>query len=181
MVEPTLGDRAYIRLDPALDPAVSSLWASPLGDRLEFTFIDFEGGLTESVTPNYVETEIYGRAEPYKAFINLPSKEIQIRFTFQAQEGDPQAEVVDPGRFLDGLKYPLYSEAQNINYPPPACLLRIGTLFFGRVLLTGGDPQWKGPVTTETFLPHTCEFDATFSIVRRFQADLSYRFDGVWQ
>lgn len=180
MFDVNLGDRAYITLDPTMDPSVAALWNHPNGKILRFMYIDFEAGITESVTPAYSDTEVIGRAEPYKAFIGLGSKEFQLNFTFMAQVGDPQNEVVNPARFLDALKYPMYSEAQDLSYPPPVCLLKIGTLFKARVVLTGGDPLWKGPVETETLLPHACEFNATFAVVRRQQPDLSYRFDNQW-
>jgi len=181
MPDATLGDLAFLRIDPSLDPAVKALWQHPYGDTLRFTYVDFEQGVGESVAPNYADTDVIGRAEPYKAFVGLPSREITLNFTFQVQDGDLLSEVVMAGRFLDALKYPLYSPQQDLSYPPPACILKIGALLTARVVLTGGDPQWKGPVDPDTLLPHTCEFQATFSVVRRFQADLGYRFQGQWQ
>lgn len=181
MVDATFGNLAFLTLDPALDPGVRALWRHPHGEVLWFTYVDFEQGIGESVAPNYSDTDVIGRAEPFKAFVGLPSREITLNFTFQVQTGDLEHEVVLPGRFLDALKYPLYSTQQNRSYPPPVCLLKIGELLTARVVLTGGDPLWKGPVDLDTLLPHTCEFQATFAVVRRIQPDLVYRFRGEWQ
>lgn len=183
MADVALGNLAYIQIDPTLDLHVRNLWklTCPLGDILRFRYIDFEAGIGEDVTPSYADTDVIGRGEPYKAFTGLPSKEFSISFIFQQQEGNPLREVVDEARFLDALKYPLYSYTQDISYPPPTCILRIGALFTARVLLTGGNPQWKGPVDPATLLPDVCEFQASFSVVRRLQPDLGYRFNGLWQ
>lgn len=158
-----------------------NLWRHPFGSILRFTYIDFEAGISESVTPNWVDTDVIARAEPYKTFAGSSSREIQLNFTFINQTGDLNSEVVLPGRFLDALKMPVYSPQSGISYAPPTCLLKIGNLLTARVVLTGGDLQWKGPVDVVTLLPHVCEFAATFSVVRRFQSDLSYNFAGQWQ
>lgn len=186
MTDPNLGERCYVRIDPTWPHA--SLWRSPLGQTLYFTYVDFEGGIGESAVANYTDSDVTGRAEPYKSFLGNASKEIQLTISFVAQEGDLQREVVDPGRFLDALKYGLFDQGAGLTTEAPPCFLKIGTLFFGRVVMIGGDPQWLGPVDTETLLPHRCEFPATFAVVRQLQTsqanradgDLSYRFDGQW-
>lgn len=174
-----LGDRCYVQIDPTWE--YRNLWQHPQGQVLRFRYVDFEQGPEESVTPNYADTDVIARAEPYKAFVGLPSREINLNFTFMMQNGDPLSEVVFPARFLDALKYPVYDETQDLQFEPPPCVLKVGTLFFGRVILTGGDLAWKGPVDVDTLLPHQCEFNATFSVVRKQQPDLGYRFDGIWQ
>jgi len=176
MAQGSIQERAYLVVD---DP--HGLWRHPFGPVLRFTYIDFESGVQETVDSGWADTLPIGRAEPFKTFIGLASKEIQVNFTFQNFGGDLETEVLLPARFLDALKYPLYSVQQEISYAPPTCILKIGTLFIGRVILSSGSPTWKAPVDPDTLLPHTCEFSATFSVVRRFQPDLSYRFDGEWQ
>lgn len=176
--DPNLGERCYVRIDPTWEHA--RLWRSPLGQTLYFTYVDFEDGIGEAVGANYADSEVTGRAEPYKAFLGNSSKEVSLKLTFMAQDGDLQREVVDPGRFLDALKYGLFDEGTEQTTEAPPCLLKVGTLFFGRVVMTNGDPQWVGPVDTETLLPHRCDFQATFAVTRVFQTDLSYRFSGQW-
>lgn len=179
MVDTNLGDRATLMIDPTWP--YTSLWRHPFGSILRFIYIDFDNGIQESVTPNWSDTDVIGRAEPYKTFSGLPSREIHINFTFLNQSGDLNQEVVLPARFLDALKYPVYSTQSGISYAPPTCILKIGALLLARVVLTGGDLSWKGPVDPETLLPFQCEFQASFAVVRRFQPDLSYNFNGQWQ
>jgi hypothetical protein len=178
MTDPNLGARCYVMIDPSWEHRF--LWRSPQGTRLNFTYVDFENGIDEAAQPNYGDTDITGRAEPYKAFLGNTSKEIQLSLNFVSQTGDLQSEVVNPGRFLDSLKYGLFDPGTELTTEAPPCLLKVGTLFFGRVVLTNGDPKWIGPIDTETLLPHQCQFEATFSVVRQFQADLSYRYNGQW-
>lgn len=178
MVDANLGERSYVRIDPTW--AHARLWRSPLGQTLYFTYIDFEAGITETAGANYADADVTGRAEPYKSFLGNVSKEISFTVTFVAQTGDIENEVIQPGRFLDALKYGLFDEGTERTTEAPPCYLKIGTLFFGRVVLTGGDPQWKGPVDTETLQPYSCEFAATFAVTRVFQSDLGYRYSGQW-
>lgn len=179
MTDANLGERATLMIDPSWPH--QALWNHPFGSILRFTYIDFEQGIQESVTPNWADTDVIGRAEPYKTFAGLPSREIQITFQFVNQTGNLNQEVVLPARFLDALKYPVYSTQSGFSYPPPTCLLKIGDLLTARVVLTGGDLAWKGPVDVDTLLPYQCEFQATFAVVRRFQPDLSYPFNGLWK
>lgn len=178
MVDANLGERSYIRIDPTWEHA--RLWRSPIGQTLYLTYVDFEGGIAESAGANYADSDVTGRAEPYKAFLGNTSKEISFTVTFMAQTGDLENEVVQPGRFMDALKYGLFDESTEQTTEAPPCHLKLGTLFFGRVVMTTGDPQWLGPIDTETLLPHQCQFQATFAVVRVFQTNLSYRFSGQW-
>lgn len=179
MVDQNLGERATLMIDPTW--AYGSLWKHPFGKILRFIYIDFEQGIQENVSPSWTDTDVIGRAEPYKTFTGLPSREIEVTFTFMNQSGDLDNEVVQPARFLDALKYPVYSAQQNVSYPPPTCILKIGSLLLARVILISGNITWKGPVDPDTLLPHMCEFPASFAVVRRFQSDLSYQFNGQWQ
>lgn len=179
MVDQNLGERATLMIDPAWPH--SSLWRHPFGNVLRFTYIDFEEGVTESSSPEWIDTPVIGRAEPYKTFGGVTSREIEMTFVFMNQTGNLTNEVVLPARFLDALKYPVFSPQSGISYPPPTCILKVGSLLLARVVLMGGNLSWKGPVDTETLLPHQCTFSATFAVVRRFQTDLSYQFAGQWQ
>jgi hypothetical protein len=179
MADQNLGDRATLMLDPTWPHA--NLWRHPFGSILRFTYIDFDDGIQESSTPEWAETPIIGRGEPYRTFVGVSSREIQIKFTFHNQTGDLQNEVVLPTRFLDGLKYPVYSAQSGLSYAPPTCILKIGALLIARVVLTGGEVSWRAPIDTATLLPYHSEYSATFAVLRRFQPDLGYRFDGHWQ
>jgi len=180
LVEGNLGDRLTITIDP-LWPH-QSLWRHPLGNTLRVTFVDFDAGIQENAAPNYVNTEVVGRAEAYKAFINTQNRQIQIPFKFRVQgqtSADSrtaiEAEVVNPARFLDALKYPVYDANQNLSFPPPTVLVHVGQLFTARCILTGGDINWlHNPLEIDTLLPHGCDFNAQFEVVRTFRADLSY-------
>lgn len=179
MVDTTLGERASLLIHPRWK--YRSLWRHPLGSILRFMYIDFEEGITESSAANYADIDVIGRGEPYRTFISTGAREIQITFRFHNQQGNLRDEVVLPARFLDALKYPVFDSGSQLSYEPPLCLLKIGSLLTARVILTGGDPTWRGPVDVDSLLPHYSEFQATFSVVREAQADLGYRFDGNWQ
>jgi hypothetical protein len=180
MVDSNLGDRLTITIDPSW-PHIS-LWAHPFGNTLRVTFIDFAAGVQENAAPNYVNTEVVGRAEAYKAFLNTQNRQIQVPFRFRAiGQGsiDPRTaienEVVQPARFLDALKYPVYDPNQNLSFAPPPVLVKFGELFLARCIVTGGDINWIfDPMEPDTLLPHGCDFNAQFEVVRAFRADLSY-------
>ena len=172
-------NRGSLMLDP--DWPGYSFWQNPLGKSLAFQFVDFQdSAIEETSVPNWTSTDPVGRAEPYQSYAGTSAREITLNFTFMNQSGDLLREVVYPGRFLDALKYPVYSYAQGISYPPPTCFIRIGSLLTARVIMTGGSPAWRGPIDPDTMLPHQCEFSATFTVVRRFATDLNYRNDGQW-
>lgn len=180
MVEAVLGDRITLSIDPNWPHR--SLWQHPLGQVLRFTFVGFDDGISESVTPGYVDTEVVGRAEAYKSWINNPNRSIGVSFSFRAQGVDGtttqdviEREVIQPARFLDALKYPLYNPQQDIVYSPPPVILRIGTLLTARCVLVGGDIEWQfEPMDPDLMLPHGAKFDATFEVVRSSKKDLSY-------
>jgi hypothetical protein len=76
----------------------------------------------------------------------------------------------------------IYASTKNLlTYAPPTCILKIGALLIARVVLTGGEVSWRAPIDTATLLPYHSEYSATFAVLRRFQPDLGYRFDGHWQ
>lgn len=194
VVDANLGERLTLAIDP--DWPHRSLWQHPLGTILRFTYADWSSGVTESVSPNYTETDVVGRAEPHKAWVNNPSRQIQIGFSFQAQginSATAQAieeEVIQPMRWLDALKYPVYHPQQGVSYAPPPVILKIGTLLTARCVLTSGDMEWQfESMDTDLLRPHGGRFNATFDVVRSFKADLSYfpsgpsggPMSGVWQ
>lgn len=188
-----LGQRLTLALDPEWTARHGSLWRHPLGRTLRVTYADWEAGITESVSPNYAEADVIGRAEPYKAWLNNPSRQINLGFRFHAQginSTDATAiedEVILPARWLDALKYPVYNPQQNISYAPPPVILTIGSLLVARCVLTGGDIEWQfEAMDTDLLLPHAANFNATFEVVRTFKQDLSYfgsngPMYGVWQ
>lgn len=181
MVDSSFGDRLTVRIDPNWPHR--ALWRHPLGETLRFTYMDFDQGVTEGVTPNYVAPETVGRAEAFKTYINTPNRAISVTFKFRAQGLDGGAipsqtietEVLQPIRFLDALKYPVFNPQQGISYAPPPVILKIGTLLTARCVLTAGDAAWDyEPMDPDTFLPQAAMFAATFEVVRTFKADLSY-------
>lgn len=180
IVEGDLGDRITVRIDPQWPHR--SLWDHPFGEVLRTTFFDFAAGIQENASPNYVNTEVVGRAEAYKAYLNTMNRQIQMPFVFrvQGQQGTDsrtavEQEVIQPARFLDALKYPVFDPNQGISYEPPPVIVHFGALFTARCVLTGGDIQWVfDSMEPDTLLPHAAVFNAQFEVVRRFQADLSY-------
>lgn len=180
----SLGGRLRLRVDDR-----TGLWsAAGRPRRLDFTYVDWEAGITEVVQPNYANTDVVGRAESYRHWIATGNKDLQITFQFRVQEEGEEAirrEVIRPVRFLEALKFPLYNAASNLSVQPPDVILTIGRLFSGRVKLTAGDIQWQTvPHEPRSLLPHGALFPATFTVVRRQQDDLSYKpemfEDGVW-
>ena len=129
-----------------------------------------------------------GRGEGYQAYLGTSNREITLRIQFHVQGIHStdvtttlfEREVIQPTRFLDALKSPVNSEQQNLSYPPPPCILKIGALFTGRVIVTAGDVTWMPPWDPDLLLPHGSEVRSTFRVVRRFQPDLGYRFNGIW-
>ena len=178
-MDANLGDRLTLAIDPEWPHR--SLWQHPLGGVLRFAYVDWEAGVTESVSPNYAESDVVGRAEPHKAWINNPSRQITIGFRFRVQglTGDLaqsiEEEVIQPVRWLDALKYPVYNEQQRISYAPPPVILHVGSLLTARCVLTGGDIQWQFELMDpDLLLPHGAHFDATFEVVRSFKQNLGY-------
>lgn len=179
-LEGNLGDRLTITLDPSW-PHIG-LWQHPFGRTLRVTFVDFESGIQEGADPNYVPSEVVGRAEAYMAYINTRNRRITIPFKFRAQgvaagtqRAAIDAEVINPVRFLDALKYPVHDPNLNLSFAPPTVIVHIGELLTARCILTGGDINWiHTPMETDTLLPHGADFTAQFEVVRTFQADLSY-------
>lgn len=178
-VEGNLGDRITVMIDPAWQHG--PLWDSPLGNTLRVTFLDLGAGISEGAAPNYQNTEIVGRAESYKAYINTGNRQINLPFKFRAQglfgstRASIEAEVINPARFLDALKYPVHDPNQNLSFAPPPVLVRFGELFIARCVLVSGDIQWLfDSMETDTLLPHGADFNAQFEVVRAFNSDLSY-------
>ena len=181
MADAPLGRRLKIRVD---DP----LWS--FGKVLDsFTYVDWDTGITEAMTPNYANTDVVGRAESYRHWIMTNNKDIQITFQFRVQGTGPEAimeEVIRPARFLEALKSPLYNSTLKLSFAPPAFILTIGDLLTARCVLTSGDIQWQHvPLEPDTLLPHGALFPATFTVVRSQQDDLSYGLEqfeeGIWQ
>jgi hypothetical protein len=170
------GELLSLQIDPAYPYA--DKWTHPQGDKLSVVYFDTEGGISETTTPNYSDSEVVGRAEPFKTFSGTGSKEIAITFNFKAQgERSIKDEVIYPARFLDALKYPM--SGSRISYPPPPCLLTIGSLFMARVVITAADITWEAPFEVDTLLPHGASVPVTFAVVRN-SGNLDYNFDGIF-
>lgn len=195
-MDSNLGDRLSVRIDPTWPHR--NLWRHPLGDTLRFTYVDFPSGISESASPNYSDSEVMGRAEPYTAFGGTSGREVTLTFVFQAQglvSGLPDEqtimnEVVLPMRWLDALKYGLYDPASGNSFAAPPVIVKIGQLFTGRCQLTGGDMDWDyESMDVDSLLPHAGRFPATFRVVRQLSGDLSYfpsgaqggPISGLWQ
>ncbi len=180
-----LVDLVTLELDPTWDHI--RLWEHPLGHKLAFTYLDLESGLQETSQPTYGDTNVIGRAEFYKTYTGTSNREIPLTFQFQVQGVDTldpaeaaRREVVLPARFLDALKFPVFSVDAQISYAPPPCLLRIGRLLSARVLVTQADVTWNAPFDTATMLPHSATVAVTFTVVRRLDPYLRYSFEGRW-
>ena len=154
----------------------------------QFTYVDWDNGITEGMTPNYANTDVIGRAEQYRHWMSTNNKEIQLTFQFRVQgEGEEaiREEVIRPCRFLEALKSPMYNPATGLSVAPPSFILTIGNLLTARCVLTAGDIRWMmAPMDPESMLPHGAEFPATFTVVRSQADDLSYQFEqyeeGIW-
>lgn len=165
-----------IRIDPTWP--YYYLWDHPLGDRLDITYWDTDSGISDTSAPNYADTDIVGRGELYKNWISTGNKELQITFQFHVQGVGTSAlrnEVLLPARFLDALKHPVYDPGTDLSYAPPTVLVQIGSMFLIRAIVTQADIQWMAPFEPGTQLAHHAEVPTTFAVVRRNNADLSYR------
>lgn len=174
---PLTSSQISLRIDPAY--AHADLWKHPQGNSLTITYVNLEEGIQETSSPNYSDSEVVGRAEAYKVFTGTSNKEIQLTFKFQSYDhAKVKEDVIYPARFLDALKYPLVSG--ELAYPPPPCLLKIGTLLMARVVITAADITWEAPFDVETLEPHAASVPVTFTVVRRVSPDLAYDFDGTF-
>ena len=180
-----LAQLARIMIDPQWPLArFSSAWSSPLKKQLSFTFIGLESGIQENSGVNYADTDIVGRVEAYKSYLNTSNKEIPMTFHFHAQglattaakdiRGVLDEEVIQPAKWLDALKYPAI--INGVSHAPPPCVLMIGELLTLRVVATDVSITWTEPFDPETFLPHHAEVSCTFTSVQR--RITGYQFNG---
>lgn len=190
-IVPTLGERLTLKIDPCWPQRL--LWLDKLpnffGDRLSFTFVDLETGITENANVNYADQDVIGRAESYKTFVGQSNRELTIAFKFRVQgvltsnvRGAIQQEVIEPARWLDSLQHPLFDRATGLSHAPPPLYLQIGrdpALFSGRVIITAAPITWVAPFDPVTLQPHGADVNCTFQVVRR-QIE-NYSFDGVFE
>jgi hypothetical protein len=186
---PPLRQLAKIIIDPQW-PLLrfSTAWSSPLGRELPFTFFETESGIQENAGVNYADTEIVGRAEAYKSYISTGNKEVPLTFHFHAQGLDGgmdvrkvlDAEVVQPAKWLDALKYPAI--INGVSHAPPPCLLMLGELLTLRVVATEVSVQWMEPFDPDTLLPHyavvTCVFTGVHRRITGYRFNSPSRFKG---
>ena len=175
-----------IQIDPTWEHY--SLWEHPLGTFIDVTYWDTDGGISDSASPNYADTDVVGRGELYKNWISTGNKEIQVTLQFQVQGTGEEAirrEVLYPARFIDKLKYPVYDAGSDLTYRTPTVLVRIGSFLMIRAIVTDATINWKAPFEPDTLLPHAAEVPVTFAIVRAIDRDMTYRpesiTDGQWR
>ena len=178
-----LKDRLELRIDP--DWPRRNLWLglqnNTIGDKLVFTFMEFEDGISETAAVNYADIDVVGRAEVYKNFVGVTNREFQITFKFRAQgvaSGNLvevlETEVVQPAKWLDALKFPITDQA-GISHAPPPCFLQIGQLFQGRVIVTDASIMWTHPFDPDTLMPYGAEVSTTLTVVRRRIQNYNFR------
>ncbi len=149
-----------------------------LGRKLVFTFVELEEGIQESAGVNYADIDVIGRAEAFKNYVGNTNREFSITFKFRAQglKGDNLAdalnrEVVLPAKWIDALKFAITdrsgSGGTGIAHPPPRCILQIGQLFTGFVLVTEAQITWMSPFDPDTLLPYGADVSTTLTVVRR--------------
>lgn len=184
IVTPTLGDLITVQIDPTWLYRDEWLETAPIGEKLRFTFLDLEGGFQESAGVNYADVEAVGRAEAYKTYIGGSNREFTILFKFQVQGDNPAvrsviggvpsvdldaaliAEVTQPALWLESLKQPFIAN-DGLSHAPPTVLFSLGSIFFGRMLVTDAQVTWQPPFDPETLLPFAAEVSVTFTEVRR--------------
>lgn len=177
MVDPDLGRRLSVRLDPIWLGRHSGLWSHPLGTQISPTYIDWESGVAEAAAPNYADTDIVGRGEMFKHWISTGNKDFSLTFKFRVQGRGSFAlrqEVLYPARWLDKLKYPVYDSGAQLSYAPPPVMLTIGTFLQVRCVITDANIQWIEPFETDTLLPHGADVPVTFTVTRKLNDDMGY-------
>ncbi len=155
--------------------------------KLAITYVDFEAGIPEGVTPAYADTDVIGRGEVYKHYLSTPAREVPVSFHFMVK-GEGQAainqEVIYPARWLEKLKYPVTDTASGTAFPPPSCILHIGSFLHCRVVVTGAEIQWRQPFDAATLLPMYAVVNCTFAVQRLASTDMGYRQEsitaGIW-
>jgi len=172
-----LGDLLFLRVDEQTRSGqlFKKLQGNDIGMTLAFTFVDLEEGIQESMTPNYADIDIVGRAEMFKVYTGAGNREIPITFRFQAQgiggaTDDVAAilkkEVRLPALWLDALKSPIRDLDSGISHAPPPCYLQVGQLFAERVIVTDANITWEHPFDPDTLLPFGATVPCTFTVVR---------------
>lgn len=139
------------------------------GTFLNCPFVNLSDGLAETFGVDYADTQVIGRAESYKTFMGTTNREVQLSFWFWSQDGDPQAEVVAPARWLESLKSPVIDTVSKLSHAPPPVLIQIGQLLIARCVVTDATLTWQAPFEPRTLLPHGVEVQVTFTVVRRWQ------------
>lgn len=170
----------YVRIDPTWP--FRHLWLNPLGEQINLTYVKFEDGIGDDSTPEYAPETIPGRGEAIQTFMGTSNKEISFAVSFRVQGAGALAidrEVIYPARFLDACKHPVYDDTSGVSLGAPPLWLRLGRLFFGRVILTSAAIQWVEPFEPGTLLPHGADLNLTFQVVRRADPDLGYRLESI--
>lgn len=141
-------------------------------DRVEFTTWPEE--IEDSVSPNWEQVDVLGRAEPYQIYANTGPRTISIEFMFFAQGSPtkggsiPEAvdfEVMRNVRFLRSLAYPIIGQDGLIRRPA-TCWLHLGSLLTSRVILADAPGvTYAGPWEPDTLLPYQARVTCSFSEV----------------
>lgn len=182
-----------VMIDPTWPYYSQWVSRSPMGALMTATFIDLEGGIEESSSPQYSNTQVLGRPEDFKTYLGTSNRSVNLTFQFRAQgrpslgglvEGIYDAldrEVQKPARWLDSLKYP-YVDAQGISHAPPPCILSIGQLLLLRVIASQITVRWLPPWDVKTHLPFAADVACTFEAVHQQLGNYAFtgasRFDG---
>lgn len=178
-IVPDLGERLTLRVDPHWPHITlwNNLRGNTIGDKLKFTFVDFEEGIQEAAPANYSPQDVIGRAESYQTYVGQQTREITLTFKFRVQ-GEKfsdliaaiQQEVLFPVRWLDALQHPIIDPSSQLSHAPPPLLLTIGRnilpLFVGRVIMIGAAITWQPPFEPRLLIPHGADVACIFRVVR---------------
>lgn len=177
-----INDGVYLEIDPTwLDHHKDYPLNFDTTVKLPFIFIDLEDGIEESAEANYTDFEVIGRAESYKSYIGTGNREFPLVFKFRAQglgdfggvESALLNEVRKPALWLDSLQVPWVGR-DGLSHAPPPCILSLGQLFFGRVVVAPVQISWQPPFDPDTFLPHGADVTCTCTVVREHIENYSF-------
>lgn len=171
-VVPDLGGLFNLRIDPTWPYYRQWKQQSPvIGAQLNFTFANYDDGITEECSPQYAPTDILGRAEGFRTYVGTANRQVSVVFTFLAQGVGANDyytainnEVVAPARWLDSLKFPFVDDS-GISHAPPPCIITMGQLLILRVILESATIRWMPGWDTQTMLAHVAEVSCTFTAV----------------
>jgi len=102
-------------------------------DQLNFTSTPIISGVASNA--QYMSQDVFGGSEPIKLWQHTGMKTFALATKFFVQN-NPQRDVIDRVRWCEALQYPISVEGGSNAFHPPIVLVRIGSWFRARCVVT---------------------------------------------